>query len=146
MAKRTLVLVKHSEPVLEPSVDPKLWRLSERGRYGSVLLGGRLGRYGPGVVVSGEEPKAGETARLAAGRLGVENLTLPDLHEHDRTGVPFLSMEGFDLAPEPSSRGRVSPSGAGRRRSRPSAGSIKPCGPCSIRTTRRWSWWSRTGP
>ncbi len=39
-----------------------------------------------------------ETARLAAGRLGAEQLTFPGLHEHDRTGAPFLDAEGFDQA------------------------------------------------
>lgn len=39
-----------------------------------------------------------ETARLATGRLGAEHLAFPGLHEHDRTGAPFLSAEGFDQA------------------------------------------------
>ncbi len=96
--KRTLVLVKHSEPVLEPGVAPNRWRLSGRGRRGSVLLGEYLARYRPGVVVCSEEPKAVETARLAAVRLGVDHLTFHGLHEHDRTGAPFLGDEGFERA------------------------------------------------
>ena len=87
--------MKHSEPVLEPGVDPNRWHLSERGRRRSVLLGEELGRYGPGVFVSSEEPKAAETARVAAERLGVEHATAPGLHEHDRTGAPFLGDEEF---------------------------------------------------
>jgi len=79
-------------------VAPSRWRLSEGGRRGGVLLGGYLARYRPGVVVCSEEPKAVETARLAAGRLGAEHLAFPGLHEHDRTGAPFLSAEGFDQA------------------------------------------------
>lgn len=39
-----------------------------------------------------------DTARLAAIRLGVEHLTFPGLHEHDRTGAPFLGAEDFDRA------------------------------------------------
>lgn len=62
------------------------------------MLGGYLARYRPGVVVCSEEPKAVETARLAAIRLGVGHLTFPGLHEHDRTGAPFLSAENFDQA------------------------------------------------
>lgn len=96
--KRTLILIKHSEPVLEPGVAPNRWRLSEKGRQGSVLLGEYLARYRPGAVVCSEEPKAVETARLAAVRLGVDHLTFPGLHEHDRTGGPFLSAEDFDQA------------------------------------------------
>jgi hypothetical protein len=36
-AKRTLVLVKHAEPILEPGVTPNRWRLSERGAHGTVI-------------------------------------------------------------------------------------------------------------
>lgn len=89
--------MKHSEPILEPDVAPNLWCLSERGRAGSVLLGERLGRYGPGIVVSSEEPKAVETAEIVAGRLGIGCRVYPGLHEHDRTGVPFLDDEKFWL-------------------------------------------------
>ena len=96
--KRTLVLAKHSEPILEPDVAPNRWRLSERGRSGSALLGGRLARYGPGVVVSSEEPKAVETAEVAARRLGIGCSVYPGLHEHDRTGVPFLGDGEFGRA------------------------------------------------
>ena len=39
-----------------------------------------------------------ETARLAAIRLDVGHLASPGLHEHDRTGAPFLSAEDFDQA------------------------------------------------
>lgn len=95
---RTLVLVKHSEPVLEPGVAPKRWRLSEKGRFGSVLLGEHLARYEPRAIVSSEEPKAVETAEIAAGRLGVGRSIRPGLHEHDRTGIPFLGNEEFQQA------------------------------------------------
>ena len=54
-----------------------------------------MGWYRPGVVVSSEEPKARETARIAAGRLGVEHAVSPGLHEHDRTGSPFLNDADF---------------------------------------------------
>ena len=80
---------------MEPGVDPNRWRLSERGRRRSVLLGEELGRYGPGVLVSSEEPKAAETARVAARGLGVEHATAPGLHEHDRLNAPFLGDEAF---------------------------------------------------
>jgi len=90
--------VKHSEPVLEPEVAPNLWHLSERGRTGSVLLGDRLARYEPRSVVSSDEPKAVETAKIVAERLGIGYSVYPGLHEHDRTGVWFLSDEEFGRA------------------------------------------------
>jgi broad specificity phosphatase PhoE len=97
-SKRTLVLVKHSEPILEPGLAPNRWRLSERGRSRSVLLGERLAQYGPGVMVSSGEPKAVETAGISAGRLGIGCFVYPGLHEHDRTNVPFLGDEEFGRA------------------------------------------------
>ena len=49
-------------------------------------------------MVSSEEPKAVETAEIAAGRLGVACSVYPGLHEHDRTDVPFLGDEEFGWA------------------------------------------------
>ena len=77
---------------------PNRWRVSERGRSGNALLGGRLARYGLRVVISSEEPKALETAEIAAGRLGIGCSVYPGLHEHDRTNAPFLGDEGFAQA------------------------------------------------
>ncbi len=96
--KRTVVLAKHAEPVLEPDASPKRWRLSEEGRCESAFLGGRLAWYEPGVVISSEEPKAMETAEIAAERLGIGCCVYPGLHEHDRTGMPFLRDEEFGRA------------------------------------------------
>ena len=63
-------------------------------------MGGRLARYGPRIVISSEEPKAVETARVAAGRLGVEHTVSPGLHEHDRTGAPYGLREiAYGLGP-----------------------------------------------
>ena len=90
--------MKHAEPVLEQNVASDRWRLSERGRHGSVQLGGRLVRYGSGVVVSSGELKAVETAGIAAGLLGIGSLVRPGLHEHDRRGAPFLDDEEFGRA------------------------------------------------
>ncbi len=55
----------------------------------------RLERYGPRVVVASEEAKAVETAKIVAERLGIGCFVRPELHEHDRTGAPFLSDEDF---------------------------------------------------
>lgn len=46
-------------------------------------------------MVCSEESKAVETAEIAAGRLGTGCFVRPGLHEHDRTGAPFLSDEDF---------------------------------------------------
>lgn len=87
--------MKHSAPVVEEDVVPKRWRLSKEGRRQSAALAERLRRYRPRVVVSSEEPKAAETAEIVAGRLGIGCFVRPGLHEHDRTGAPFLSDKDF---------------------------------------------------
>jgi broad specificity phosphatase PhoE len=63
-----------------------------------VLLGERLAQYRPGVMVSSGEPKAVETAQIAARCLGIGYFVYPGLHEQDRTGVPFLGDEEFGRA------------------------------------------------
>jgi hypothetical protein len=95
---RRLILVKHAEPVVESRVPPNRWELSERGRGQSVALAERLRRYRPAAVVASEEPKAMQTACLAADRLGVAAATFRGLHEHDRTGAPFGTQAEFELA------------------------------------------------
>lgn len=97
--KRTVVLIKYSVPVVERGLPPNRWRLSGEGRRRSVALAGWLGRYRPGAVVSSEEPKAVGTAEILAGKMDVACSTSPGLHEHDRTGAPFLdTVEEFERA------------------------------------------------
>jgi 2,3-bisphosphoglycerate-dependent phosphoglycerate mutase len=91
-----LILIKHSEPSIDPGAPPNSWGLSEEGRRRSVTLAARLRPYGPDVVLTSEEPKATETARIVADRLGLEFDTHPRLHEHNRTGTPFVTQEDFE--------------------------------------------------
>lgn len=95
-ALRRLILIKHSEPSIDPGAPPNSWRLSEDGRRRSATLAARLRSYRPDVVLTSEEPKATETARIVAGRLGLEIVTHPRLREHDRTGAPFGTQEDFE--------------------------------------------------
>jgi 2,3-bisphosphoglycerate-dependent phosphoglycerate mutase len=53
-------------------------------------------RWPRDFVLTSEEPKATETARIVADRLGLEFVTHPRLHEHDRTGAPFGTQEDFE--------------------------------------------------
>jgi broad specificity phosphatase PhoE len=92
---RKLILVKHAPPEVVPGVPPERWALSEKGRGLCVPLGERLAAHEPAVVVSSEEPKAAETARLVADRLGVPWRTAPGLHEHDRSNVPHMRSGEF---------------------------------------------------
>jgi broad specificity phosphatase PhoE len=52
--------------------------------------------YFPNVVISSVEPKAVETAQFIAQEINTSFDTFEGLHEHDRTGVEFLSKEQFE--------------------------------------------------
>jgi broad specificity phosphatase PhoE len=90
-----LILIKHSAPEVVPDVPSGEWRLSERGRASCEPLAELLREHRPAIIVSSEEPKAQETAQLVAEQLGVTWETAPDLHEHDRRGVPHMRSGEF---------------------------------------------------
>jgi broad specificity phosphatase PhoE len=92
---RKLILVKHAPPEVLPDVPPAKWALSAKGRDACALLAERLASHAPAVIVSSEEPKAAETARLVAERLNVPWRTAPGLHEHDRSNVPHMRSGEF---------------------------------------------------
>ncbi len=92
---QTLILVKHSLPKIDPSVPAREWRLSEEGRRRARKLGERLDRYDLDVIGSSAEPKAIETAGIAAGVLNVPVEVVEGLHEHERENVGFLEKERF---------------------------------------------------
>lgn len=93
---KTLILVKHSLPEIDPSVPANEWFLSDEGRRRARTLGDRLDRYNPDRVVSSTEPKAIETADIAAGLLKIPNEVVEGLHEHERVNVGFLEKERFE--------------------------------------------------
>ena len=93
---QTLILVKHSLPEIDPSVPAKEWVLSCEGRQRARKLGDRLDRYNPVRIVSSNEPKAIETAEIAAGLLNVPVEIVRGLHEHERANVGFLEKERFE--------------------------------------------------
>ena len=90
-----LILVKHSAVTIDTARAASAWRLSDEGRRRCDALAERLAAYQPQRVVASQEPKATETGRRVAERLGLPFETAPDLHEHDRRGVPFLGADEF---------------------------------------------------
>jgi len=92
---RELILVKHAPPEVVPGVPPERWSLSEKGRALCVPLAEKIAAHQPAAVVSSEEPKAAETARLVAERLAVPWRAAPGLHEHDRSDVPHMRSGEF---------------------------------------------------
>jgi broad specificity phosphatase PhoE len=93
MQPETLILVKHAPPNVVPGVSAARWTLSEAGRAACEPLALALAPWRPEALIASEEPKAAETARLAAERLGVPWRMAPGLHEHDREGGPFFADE-----------------------------------------------------
>ncbi len=75
-----LILVRHSESKVEPVVPANRWRLSARGRDRCIGLAQRLAVQGPDIMLSSTEPKARETAEIAADRLGVPVAVVEGLH------------------------------------------------------------------
>ena len=98
---RSLVLVKHSMPEIEPDRPASAWKLGEVGRRRSELLAARLRGVSPEVIWSSREPKAIETAELVAKEFGVPVEIADGLEEHHRDNEPFLSSkEKFEEAVE----------------------------------------------
>jgi broad specificity phosphatase PhoE len=94
---RRLVLVKHAMPVVVDGVTPARWVLADAGRRDAAALAEQLARAGIARVVASEEPKARETGRILAERLGVPCETRTGLHEHDRSNVTRLdTREQFE--------------------------------------------------
>lgn len=93
-----LILVKHSQPQIDPLVPAREWRLSEEGRLRCQPLADKLAGYEPGRIVASREPKAVETAKIVAERLGTPFEVAEGLHEHDRSNVAFYAPQVFDQA------------------------------------------------
>jgi broad specificity phosphatase PhoE len=93
-----LILVKHSAPQIEKDLPANTWKLSEEGRLRAHRLAELLENYAPEVVVSSHEPKAKETADILAKHLKLDMQIFPDLHEHDRNNVPYLSHDAFQVS------------------------------------------------
>lgn len=87
MAK--LLLVKHAPPQILPQVNSRRWTLSDKGRESCGRLAKAFAREGVQRIYASLEPKALETAALAAAALGLEVRPRDGLGENDRTGVAF---------------------------------------------------------
>src|SRR5437667_113666 len=91
----TLILIKHASPLKDPAKPSREWKLSEEGRQCASRLAEQLRQLDMDVIVSSDEPKALETARIIGGKLGKPVESAPDLHEHDRSNVPVMPTREF---------------------------------------------------
>lgn len=92
---RRLFLIKHALPVIVPGTPAHLWELSEEGREQALRLASLLALRDLSCVVASEEPKARDTGRIVAEKLGVPFFSYPGLHEHPRATVPYGSTAEF---------------------------------------------------
>lgn len=91
-----LILVKHSIPEIKEDLPAHQWSLSKEGIERAGQLAERLVAFQPQTLVSSPEPKAMETAGTIARRHQLSLQVVHDLHEHERSNVPFLSKQDFD--------------------------------------------------
>jgi broad specificity phosphatase PhoE len=92
---RQLILIKHAAPLVTPGQPSERWPLSPEGRERCADLADAVRAFAPAVVVSSVEPKAAETGKLIADRLGIPSETGAGLHEHDRSNVPHMPTREF---------------------------------------------------
>ncbi len=90
---KTLILIKHALPQIDPMTSANTWPLCKSGRANCSRLADALARWSPRLLISSSEPKAMETARITAERLAVPWTTAPGLHEHDRSSEPYFADE-----------------------------------------------------
>jgi 2,3-bisphosphoglycerate-dependent phosphoglycerate mutase len=88
-----LILVKHAQPVLDPAVAPREWRLGREGEEQSHRLADRLRTFLPFTLVSSPEPKALRTAEIVATTLGITSAAVDGLQEFDRPPMPIVTPE-----------------------------------------------------
>ena len=96
-----LILVRHSEPEIQPDKPASAWRLSERGRTKAKLLAEELYGFSPASIWCSKEPKAIETAQILAGALDAPLHIIDGLEEHHRSSVPYFpALDEFEHAIE----------------------------------------------
>jgi broad specificity phosphatase PhoE len=98
VASSRLVLIKHARPQIDPRRPACDWDLSDAGRLDCEALAGRLCAWSPARVVASREPKAEQTGRIVAARLGIPFETADGLREHDRRAAGYLSEQAFQAA------------------------------------------------
>ncbi len=90
-----LVLIKHSLPEINPQLPAAAWPLSAAGRGRASTFTRQLTEWELDFIASSVEPKARETAKILAEKLGIDWQVYPGLHEHERPAANFTSQEEF---------------------------------------------------
>ena len=91
---RTVVLIRHSIPEVDPDRPASDWSLSEEGIRLCGTIARELGRFIPAVMLSSPETKAVQTAERIGLHLGIGFTVREELREHRRPSV-FLPQSEF---------------------------------------------------
>lgn len=84
-----VLLVRHSRPCISNHVSYKDWPLSDEGKRLALQAAEHVAKLKPGLICSSDERKAMETAEAIARHCCLDVNVVPDLREHDRTGVKW---------------------------------------------------------
>lgn len=95
---RRVILVRHSEPLVDATLPAPAWPLSAKGAADAATLANALRPYTPGLVVTSSERKAIETGRIMARLLGIDRVTDEDLIEQGLGTAPFFPDRAAFLA------------------------------------------------
>ncbi|MGF1506061.1 MAG: histidine phosphatase family protein [Chloroflexi bacterium] len=85
-----LILIRHAETYPDPALPSAEWPLTSTAVAQCIQLSRRLQGFRPAYVAASPEPKAVRTAELVAMRFDLDVLVYDGLHEHDRSGEPFI--------------------------------------------------------
>lgn len=88
-----LLLIKHSEPVVDLESPPSKWVLSDRGKQRAGLLAAYLADRGIDVLYSSSEVKTVQTAEIVGVATGLPVNVVHDLREHERENTPIVGDE-----------------------------------------------------
>lgn len=90
---RHIVLVRHSNPAMNPLVPPPQWRLSQHGKERAQQLTVQLEHLMPFRVVSSHAPKSMSTGSQIAFMVDVSLHSHDGLEEQERPAMPWFDRE-----------------------------------------------------
>lgn len=89
----SLILIRHSVPILDFSVPSSTWELSDDGRRRCLDIVPTVERAEAVHIYAGPEPKMAETASIVGEHLGIAVTRIDDLSEHRRPRLPERGQE-----------------------------------------------------
>lgn len=88
----------HPQIVVDPNIPVPQWTLSEVGRSRVKAVLGATWMRSIRRIVSSDEQKAKDTAKMIGRHLDISIEILPDFHENDRSATGFLPPQEFENA------------------------------------------------